>query len=165
MKWIIGFENRYEITEDGKVLFHKNGVITERKLVPDKNGYLTVNLKIGSKVFCKKVHREVAKAFIYPYNGEQVNHIDGDKTNNNINNLEWCTSKENKEHMWSFGLKKIGKLYKNNKTGFPCVVEKNNKFVGRIRYKGKEINTGTYTTKDEAFKSVVDKYLELGIEL
>lgn len=60
-----------------------------------------------SRTTCK-VHRLVAKAFISnPENKPEVNHIDGDKCNNSVDNLEWVTGSENKVHGYSTGLSKV----------------------------------------------------------
>lgn len=62
-------------------------------------GYLQVALQKHKKRKDEKIHRLVAEAFIpNPENKPQVNHIDGDKTNNNVNNLEWTTTSENQLH-------------------------------------------------------------------
>lgn len=79
----------------------------------DKYGYkrLTFHLAVsGKEVFCNKlIHRLVAIAFIdNPENLCQVNHIDGDKTNNDVKNLEWCTAKQNVQHSITTGLRKTG---------------------------------------------------------
>ena len=64
-----------------------------------KDGYKRVNLKINDTVKMYLVHRLVATAFIpNPENKLQVNHKDGVRTNNNIENLEWCSAKENMRH-------------------------------------------------------------------
>ncbi|HYF67609.1 MAG TPA: NUMOD4 motif-containing HNH endonuclease [Ohtaekwangia sp.] len=64
-----------------------------------KKGYYRLQLFIYGKKKCPYLHRLVAKAFLpNPNNLPQVNHIDCDKTNNNINNLEWCTNKQNYQH-------------------------------------------------------------------
>lgn len=78
----------------------------------DKYGYVRIRLRLNRKSVTRKVHRLVAQTFIAnPKGKEQVNHIDGDKENNYISNLEWCTNSENQTHAISIGLKviKIGK--------------------------------------------------------
>lgn len=95
-KNIEGFE-RYEVSTEGKVKNRKTG----RLLKPgtDTYGYLRVILSVNGKAVGKSVHRLVAESFIpNPERKTQVNHIDEDKTNNNINNLEWMTSKENNNY-------------------------------------------------------------------
>lgn len=71
-----------------KVTAHDNG-----------HGYLIVGLWKKGKNHSKKIHRLVADAFIpNPNHKEQVNHKDGNKRNNTVNNLEWCTPSENSLH-------------------------------------------------------------------
>ena len=70
------------------------------------HGYLAVSLLKKGKRKNKRVHRIVAETFLNnnDKNKNVVNHIDGDKTNNNINNLEWCTQQENVQHALKTGL-------------------------------------------------------------
>ena len=94
MKDIVGYENQYAITEDGKVWSYK----TKKFLSPGKhrNGYLQVALWTNNKPKYYFIHRLVAEAFISnPNNLPQVNHKDEDKTNNNVWNLEWCDRRYN----------------------------------------------------------------------
>lgn len=75
--------------------------ITNFYLKPFSNnkGYLLVHLTINGKRSNQLIHRLVAKAFIpNPDNLPQVNHIDGNKSNNRVNNLEWCTDSYNQNH-------------------------------------------------------------------
>lgn len=74
---------------------------------PNLRKYLTVVLSAKNKRKTITVHRLIAQTFIpNPQNLPQVNHIDGDKNNNCVNNLEWCSAKENIQHSWKNGLSK-----------------------------------------------------------
>lgn len=69
------------------------------------NGYVYIFLMKDNKSKNFRLHRLVAEAFIpNPENKLQVNHKDGNKLNNNINNLEWCNQSENEKHAYNKGL-------------------------------------------------------------
>ena len=73
------------------------------------DGYVIVGLSRESTAKSLKIHRLVAKSFILnPNNKPCINHIDGNKMNNNINNLEWCTYSENMKHSFAMGFHKSG---------------------------------------------------------
>lgn len=109
-KDVEGFEGFYQVNEDGDVksLHTYLGMKPHlKKPYLGKRGYMVTDL--SKKQFRKnlKVHRIVAKAFIpNPLNLPQVNHIDGNKLNNKVSNLEWVTSKQNVEHAIRNGLTK-----------------------------------------------------------
>ena len=96
---IKGFENIYEVSDQGRVKSIGYGDVRILRPIRDQDGYLLVNLyKNGEKKMCK-VHRLVAQAFIQnPDNLPQVNHKDENKTNNYVQNLEWCDSKYNNNY-------------------------------------------------------------------
>ncbi len=76
-----------------------------------QNGYRFVALSNHGKGKQFSVHRLVAKAFVDNPNGyDEVNHKDGDKSNNNAENLEWCTRSQNNAHAVKNGLRDIGKM-------------------------------------------------------
>lgn len=105
-KELIGYKeikefNDYYINTNGDIIHlirFNNIVIDIKKLIPqsDGNGYLFVHLSKNKYLIMKKIHKLVAETFIpNPDNLICVNHKDEDKSNNNINNLEWCTTSYN----------------------------------------------------------------------
>lgn len=115
---IKGYEDFYEIDYDGNIyskdrtITYKNGKVVvykgkQRKPIAYDTGYFGVTLTKNNKVKHFRWHRLVAEHFIPNsdiINKTDVNHIDGDKSNNAPYNLEWVTSKENMEHAVSYGL-------------------------------------------------------------
>lgn len=105
---------RYEVSNYGRIRNIKTGRIL--KQFPNEKGYMTLTLSIGIKdvQFSVRVHRIVAEAFCKnPYDCDieelDVNHDDGDKTNNRVYNLYWATRKENIRHAFDTGLKVSGR--------------------------------------------------------
>ena len=94
----------YEISSDGRVRNSKTGRIL--KTNANSRGYRQVCLRDNKTQVTRSIHRLVADAF---YDGEHegldVNHIDGNKSNNHISNLEFCSRKENIKHAFQTGLK------------------------------------------------------------
>lgn len=109
-KDIIGFDGKYQISNLGNVRSFtrwKNGGLLKFGACGNPGPYKTVNLvKSGRKdIKCFYVHRLVAIHFLEnPYNLPEVNHIDGNTLNNCVDNLEWCTRKQNAEHASKTGL-------------------------------------------------------------
>jgi hypothetical protein len=145
---INGFEN-YSISKDGKI-FNNSREFFELKPTKDNKGYLRISLSKKSKKTTFKVHRLVAQHFISnPENKPQVNHINGKKFDNRVENLEWVTAHENNKHAYNTGL--------NSKP--PAVKKLNEQQVLEIRAKfkkkivtremlGKEYNVSANCIKD-----------------
>ena len=93
-KDIKNYEGLYQVSNLGRVYSIRNNKILKPKL--NRCGYLSVNLKYKGSHVTKSIHRLVAEAFIpNPNDFPQVNHKDEDKTNNCVDNLEWCSAKYN----------------------------------------------------------------------
>ena len=110
-KPIKDYEGLYEVSNLGRVKslnYKRTGKEKILKNIECRNGYLAVSLtKLGKqKVFY--IHKLVAEAFIpNPDNLPQVNHIDGNKKNNKVSNLEWCDNAYNQKHAWDNNLQSI----------------------------------------------------------
>jgi len=121
-KDIEGFENSYQISNLGnvkslnRIVDIGNGkYYTQKEKIISCYGkiYKQVNLYKNGKCYHRYIHILLAKNFILnKYNKEQVNHIDGNKLNNDLNNLEWVTKSENARHAYVL---KIGSKMKYNK--------------------------------------------------
>lgn len=104
-KDIKGFENIYQISNYGRV----KSIIRYKKLMKtalDKGGYLKICLTDSKhKKHTIKIHRLVAENFLDNIEcKDQINHIDGNKLNNKVDNLEWCTQSENMQHAFKNNL-------------------------------------------------------------
>lgn len=113
-----GYEGLYQVSEQGRVrsvdreVMDSRGWVRQRRgkvLKPGlSSGYPCVNLSSAGKVTLKRVHRIVLETFVCspPTPEHECNHIDGDRTNNHVDNLEWVTRQENIDHRqalhWTF---------------------------------------------------------------
>lgn len=106
---IVGYEGLYSIDIFGNVIRLKDQ--KEMSTQTNAQGYINVSLSKDKKQTQHKLHRLVAQAFIpNPQNKKEVNHIDGNKENNCVWNLEWVTSSENTKHAIKTGLVEHSKV-------------------------------------------------------
>ena len=124
-KDIQGYEGLYQVSTQGRVKSLERMIPYSKGMrkIPEKimqlelntDGYWRLKLANGTTKKNKKIHRLVAEAFLPNPEGKRcINHIDGDKSNNCVDNLEWVTHKENMEHAVENGLTtawNLGKHY------------------------------------------------------
>lgn len=116
------FDGRYVVYSDGRIW----STYRKKFMIPDINykGYETIRIYIN-KIITKHttIHRLVAESFIpNPNNFTQINHINGDKTNNRVENLEWCSNRGNQRHFQNF--------FKNNQ--YVGTTKHHRKFVSQV---------------------------------
>ena len=148
-KDIKGYEGKYKVSNTGKILsinYKNSGKDLLLKTSYTKDGYLKVRLNYNGKDRTARVHRLVAETFIdNPDNKETVNHINGNKEDNNINNLEWSDRHEQLVHAYKNKLKIAQKGVEN------CNAALTEEQVREIRklykYRSKEYNTITLARK------------------
>lgn len=115
-KSVVGYEGYYEVSNFGDVrsvdrtLSHKRGYEAHYKSKPCKQSYntskyLCVSLSKDNKQKFLAIHRLVAISFLGLHEKLTVNHIDGNKENNRLENLEWISIEENLKHSWKSGLR------------------------------------------------------------
>ena len=103
------FEGYYQISTKGRVKSFHKGTVRIMKLQVTKDGYLRVELHRPGKKRKTQVHILVAETFLpNPENKPEVNHEDGNKSNNCVENLKWSTSSENRQHAVRMGLQRSG---------------------------------------------------------
>lgn len=108
-KDVVGYEELFQVSNFGRFYSKRSSRILKQHRA--KSGYMQVATKIKGVDKCFKLHQEVAKLFLGEPEGEsleyshrssygvaEVNHIDGDKSNNHQDNLEWSSSSENQSH-------------------------------------------------------------------
>lgn len=101
--WAECFDN-YEVSDDGRI----RNIRSQRELKQfvGKDGYMRAQFAGKTRL----IHRVVAEAFLKEVSGKEfVNHIDGNKRNNCVSNLEWCTCSENLAHSYRCGLRSVAK--------------------------------------------------------
>ncbi|MFB4275792.1 NUMOD4 domain-containing protein [Nonomuraea sp. MTCD27] len=124
---IAGYEGHYQVSDHGQIRSlprfraGRGGLPTKvsgRILRPGtgSNGYLFVILSKNARSTNARIHRLVAAAFLpNPEQRPEVNHLDGDKTNNHVTNLEWATRQENVRHACETGLMPVGPTHWRNR--------------------------------------------------
>ena len=154
-KKVIGYDYDYEISSLGNFRcmnpFHKSNYGINYNQSKDVNGYSRVSLVLNKKIITVKTHRLVAKYFLNNFKQElTVNHIDFNKSNNNVSNLEMLTVSENILH---YQREIISKKSSSKYIGvsFHTGI---NKWVSRVTFKNKRYSVGTYNTEQEAINAI-----------
>lgn len=111
-KPVLNYETSHEVSNLGRVRsldrvacngrFYTGRILSQK----DIRGYMNTTLALNGTISTKQSHRLVMLAFKYVENHAdlRVNHIDGDKSNNILTNLEWCTASQNQKHSYAIGL-------------------------------------------------------------
>lgn len=162
-KDIKGYEGLYQVSNLGRVKTLKawNGNKYKKKYIDvdkiikpmkEKSGYLKVVLHNRNKKQNKRIHRLVAEAFIEnPNNYKCINHIDSNKQNNDMNNLEWCTQKYNVVDAVNKNLRKF--TYKGKYNKYISFDKRYNTFSVNISMEGKRIHLGIFKNIKEAINT------------
>lgn len=133
------FEGLYEVDEEGNVYSIRTTCSRRRKVLKAYSngcGYLKVNL-YDQEGNCKKkyIHRIVAEAFLpNPLHLKEVNHIDCNKRNNSVSNLEWCDRKSNLQHSYEHGRKRTCENHGSAKLNWLAVHDIRTKMLSQKQY-------------------------------
>lgn len=163
-KPVKGFENFYQVSNLGNISNYKKILKTYR----NNSGYKMIDLRVNNIRTKVLVHRLIAQAFIentqgYPY----VNHKDGNKENNSVENLEWCSNSMNILHARHTGLNPYNKPTKGKILGGYSEYRgvgfdnERGKWFGTIRVNGKNKEQTRFDTEIEAadwVNHLIDKY-------
>lgn len=163
-KEIEGYNGFYSVSNYGRVksnggncgsCIRKEKILSQSKT---RDGYMKVRLMHKNKDKTMRVHRLVANAFIEnPYNKETVNHIDGNKENNNVNNLEWSNRSEQLIHAYKNKLKESQKgcTNKNSKLTEYQIKEIRNTYIRNSKEFGTVALSKKYGVTDRVIGLIV----------
>lgn len=163
-KPVVGYEGLYEVSNTGLIKSlncYNYKAPRLLRLGKRSDGYLSVGLSKNNTTKTKTVHRIVAEAFIpNPNNLEMVNHKDEDKTNNNVENLEWCTRAYNQ--LYSIG------LHPERKQLFADNFKRSSSWIKKgvaHKYKQKVVMKNPREEEIETFENASDAAKRLGLEV
>lgn len=161
-KDVVSYEGLYQVSNLGRVKSLERNIVTsngknmtrkEKILRPSNNnrGYMQVRFYVNGNFPCLKVHRLVAEAFLFEFDdGKQINHINGDKSDNRVENLECVDQMKNMEHRATV---------LNNK---PRGVRKHHsKWKAQTTIKGIPHCFGYFNTKKEAYNAFFEGFKHL----
>ena len=147
-KYIKDYNNKYIVHKNGKVVNLKKQKIINPYY--DKRGRARINLCKNGTKYAILLHRLVAEYFIpNPQNKPYINHIDNNPSNNNIQNLEWCTQKEKMQHA-----SKQNRLSNNRKYDYSKIMDLYNSGFNKYQI-SKKVGTHFMT-----IKYIVDKHIK-----
>lgn len=167
-KDIPDYEGYYQISNLGRVKSLERPLVINgkkctykaliKKLYISKRGYWVVGFCKNGKESQKKIHRLIAESFTQnPQKKPHINHIDGNKLNNDISNLEWVNNRENSCHrvkLSNFTSKYTGVSY----------FKRDNKWRSSIQVNGMSIRFGMFNTEEEAYQKRLEYEKKHGIE-
>ena len=158
-KPIKNFEGIYEISDEGYIITLKRDkyIKEERqtKGYKNKKGYLEFDFRRQGGT-TKLVHRLVAEAFIpNPNDLPQINHKDGNKTNNRVDNLEWCDNSYNQKHAFENGLQKGNFYHPNSKLTYDDVMYIKKHYIRNKRGSGLHSLAKKFGVCDTTIKQIL----------
>lgn len=146
--------SNYYVSNTGVIITKQTSNEKELKSVKQKSGYYTVSLMIDNKAKTFYVHQLVAKAFIGDFSelNLELDHIDRDKSNNHVDNLQWISKKDNLRNRNVQGQIPLKGVYYNKNS---------KKYQTQIIIDGKIIYLGSYSTLEIGFDVYSKKYNEV----